>query len=162
MKVNVVESTATPVPGSQADIVPATWHDFGAVQRIEHECFPQDAWPVWDILAVLTLPAVVRLKAVIGDKVVGFIAGDIRQQENLAWIATIGVLPDYRRRGIGAALLTACEAQLPVAKIRLCVRVSNTGALALYRQYGYHRVDLWPAYYKGGEDALVMEKQPYR
>ncbi len=146
------------VPGGRARIIPATWHDAAALRRLEKVCFPQDAWPLWDIIGVLTLPSVVRLKAVQEGRMVGFVAADVRRREDLAWIATIGVLPEYRRRGIGASLLAACEARLTVARVRLCVRLSNRGAQALYRQFGYTPAGRWRAYYRGGEDALVMEK----
>ncbi|RMF50948.1 MAG: N-acetyltransferase [Anaerolineae bacterium] len=139
-------------------IMVATWRDFSAIQRLEKICFPQDAWPFWDVFGVLTLPNVIRLKAVDEEQVVGFVAADVRPRENLAWIATIGVLPAYRRRGIGAALLAACEARLTVARVRLCVRLSNYGAQNLYRQFGYQPIDQWRNYYRGGETALVMEK----
>lgn len=145
-------------PGSLARIVPATWHDVVSLRALEKVCFPQDAWPLWDIVGVLTLPAVIRLKAVAEGRMVGFVAADVRRREDLAWIATIGVLPEYRRRGIGASLLAACEAQLTVSRVRLCVRLSNRGAQALYRQFGYASAGRWRAYYRGGEDALIMEK----
>ncbi|MEJ2600535.1 MAG: GNAT family N-acetyltransferase, partial [Anaerolineales bacterium] len=97
----------------------ANWRDLNVVRQVERACFPKDAWPIWDVLGVLTLPNVVRLKAIADERIVGFIAGDIRPREDLAWIATIGVVPGYRRRGIGAALLQACEAQLKVRRVRL-------------------------------------------
>jgi ribosomal protein S18 acetylase RimI-like enzyme len=92
---------------------------------------------------------------------VGFVAGDIRAHENTAWIATIGVLPSYRGRGIGAALLRACETRLTrrVPQVRLCVRASNTTAIRLYLREGYQKVGLWNEYYQNGEDAVVMEKK---
>jgi len=102
---------------------------------------------------------VVRLKAVDGDLMVGFIAGDERGSKNLAWIATLGVLPDYRRQGIGAALLRFCEQALTVPLIRLSVRAKNAAALALYQDMGYQRTGLWPGYYQGGMDAVILEKQ---
>jgi ribosomal protein S18 acetylase RimI-like enzyme len=70
---------------------------------------------VLDLIGVLSFSNVVRLKAVSGNalgQVVGFVAGDIRREEGLAWISTIGVLPEYRGQGIGAALLRACEERL--------------------------------------------------
>ncbi len=146
-------------PGGRLRIEPATWRDFGAVQRLEKVCFPQDAWPFWDVFGALTLPNVIRLKALHGAQVVGFVAADERPREHLAWIATIGVLPEYRRRGIGAALLSACERRLTVPRVRLCVRLSNTDAQRLYRNFGYQTVGQWRAYYRGGETALVMEKR---
>jgi ribosomal-protein-alanine N-acetyltransferase len=140
------------------DILPATLRDLGSLRRIEHACFPRDAWPLLDLIAVLTWPDVIRLKAVVDGQMVGFIAGDPRPSENLAWIATIGVLPEYQRRGIGRALLRACEEKLPQPRIRLCVRVSNEGAIEMYKQEGYLSVNTWREYYNDKENALVMEK----
>jgi len=140
-------------------IQPATWRDLNALRQVERVCFPKDAWPIWDLIGVLTLPNVVRLKAVVDDQMVGFIAGDIRPSQQMAWIATIGVLPAYRGRGIGTALLEVCEQQLSVDAVRLNVRVSNHPAIRLYKSFGYQQVGRWPHYYSDGEDALIMEKQ---
>ncbi|MCI0519303.1 MAG: GNAT family N-acetyltransferase, partial [Chloroflexi bacterium] len=145
--------------GRRAVILPANWRDLNPIRRLEIECFPQDAWPIWDILGVLTLPNVIRLKAVAEGELVGFIAGDVRPTERVAWIATIGVLPAYRRQGIGAALLGACEAQVRQPYVRLNVRQSNLAALQLYERSGYQRVGAWPAYYQDGEEALILEKR---
>jgi ribosomal protein S18 acetylase RimI-like enzyme len=71
------------------------------------------------------------------------------------------VLPEYRRNGVAAALLRACENQLGVARIRLSVRQGNTGAIRLYESFGYQRVDIWLEYYQDGTDALVYEKQVF-
>ena len=108
---------------------------------------------------VLTLPNVVRLKALVGEQMVGFVAGDIRRGENVAWIATIGVMPEYRRRGIGRALLEACERRLDTSIVRLCVRQTNEAAIGLYEGLGYYQVSIWPGYYQDREDALVLEKK---
>jgi ribosomal protein S18 acetylase RimI-like enzyme len=146
------------VPGGRVWIVPATWRDLNSLRQLEKVCFPQDAWPLLDLIGVLTLPNIVRLKAMIGEQMAGFIAGDIRTSEKLAWIATVGVLPEFRRQGIGAALMRACEERLPVPNVRLNVRTSNQAAIQLYQGMGYERAGLWPTYYQDGEDALVMEK----
>ncbi len=147
------------VPGSLAEITQATWHDFTAVRRLEKICFPADAWPFWDILGVLALPDVMRMKAEIDGELVGFIAVDIRKRDNLAWIAVVGVLPEYRRQGIARALIKACEDRLRVPYLRLSVRASNRAAQNLYEQLGYTAFDRWPRYYIGGEDAIVMQKR---
>jgi ribosomal-protein-alanine N-acetyltransferase len=147
------------LPNGSINIENANWRDLNALRHLEQVCFPKDAWPLWDLLGVLTFPNVVRLKAVIAEQMVGFIAGDIRQSERMAWIATIGVLPEYRGRGIGAALLEVCEKRLTVPRIRLNVRVSNQAALRLYRKFSYYEVGLWPKYYQDGEDAFILEKQ---
>lgn len=145
--------------GAPAMIETATWRDLNALRYIEKTCFPKDAWPLWDLIGVLTLPNVVRLKAIQDGTMVGFIAGDVRPSQNLAWIATIGVLPEHRGKGIGSALLQTCEKNLEVAQVRLNVRASNLAAIRLYQQNGYQRAGTWPTYYQDGEDALVMEKR---
>jgi len=90
--------------------------------------------------------------------VAGFIAGDPRRSEGMAWIATLGVLPEYRRQGIARLLLLECEKQLNSARLRLCVRMENTPAIQLYEKECYLRVGTWTKYYNDGGDALVMEK----
>lgn len=141
-------------------IFQATWRDLLAVRRLERVAFGPDAYPWFELLDLLTSPGVVNLKAVdAGDRLVGYIAGDPHPSQGIAWIVTIAVDPAHRRRGIGRRLLSACEAALPRLNFRLTVRVSNAGAIALYEQCGYRRQSIWPAYYRDGEDGLVMEKQ---
>jgi len=140
------------------EILPASLRDLGSLRRVEQACFPKDAWPLLDLIAVLTWPDVVRLKAVEDGLMVGFLAGDPRPSEQMAWISTVGVLPDYQRRGIGRALLRECEKRLPQPRIHLCVRVSNKSAIHLYQEEGYLAVDTWQEYYTDKESALVMEK----
>jgi ribosomal protein S18 acetylase RimI-like enzyme len=139
-------------------IEPASLRDINTLRHIEQVCFPKDAWPLLDLISVLTFPGVVRYKAVRDKQMVGFIAGDVRRMEGVAWIATIAVLPEYQGQGIGAALLEACEAHIPLNRIRLCVRPTNDVAIRLYERFGYVNVGEWTKYYQDGETALVMEK----
>ncbi|NJN79659.1 MAG: GNAT family N-acetyltransferase [Anaerolineales bacterium] len=73
-------------------------------------------------------------------------------------MATIAVDPHFRLRGIGRALLHACEKELGVPRVRLTVRASNQGAISMYEKEGYQTIDMWQAYYNDGESAMVMEK----
>jgi ribosomal-protein-alanine N-acetyltransferase len=140
------------------EILTATLRDLNALNRLEHACFEKDAWSFLDLFAVLTFPDVVRLKAVEGGQMIGFIAGDPRPAQGFAWIATIAVEPAHRRQGIARALLRACEARLKPPRVRLSVRASNQNAIRLYEQEGYLQIDVWPGYYNDGEGAMVMEK----
>jgi len=142
----------------QFSIQTATWRDLASLRQVEVECFEKDAWPLWDLIGVLTLPGI-RLKVVADDKMVGFAAGEIHSDDRSGWITTIGILPEYRRRGFGAALLDACEKALGTQTIRLCVRRSNVPAQRLYQRTGYHLSEVWPKYYEDGEDAFVLEKR---
>jgi ribosomal-protein-alanine N-acetyltransferase len=140
------------------DIVPASLRDLGALRKLERDCFGKDAWPLLDLIAVLTYSEVIRLKAVEDSRMIGFVAGDPRPRDGWAWIATIGVDPAYQRRGIGRTLLRACEVRLNVPRVRLTVRLSNTGAITMYEKEGYQSIDVWKGYYHDGEDGMVMEK----
>ena len=141
------------------NIQTAGLRDFSGLRHIERMCFPHDAWPLIDLIAVLSLPGVVRLKAEVDGCMVGFIAGEQRPSQGVAWIATLGVLPEHQRKGIARALLEECEERLIADVIRLCVRLYNTAAIRLYESSGYLRLETWSRYYRDGGDALVMEKK---
>lgn len=137
----------------------ASLMDLNALRHLEKVCFPKDAWPLLDLIAVLSYPNITRLKAVENGKMVGFVAGDPRPREHMGWIATLGVLPSYRRRGIGEALLNACETGMGQPRVRLSVRAENNEAIRMYNKHGYQTVDIWHNYYNDGGAAIIMEKQ---
>jgi ribosomal protein S18 acetylase RimI-like enzyme len=147
----------SPLP-APACIVPATWRDVFAIHRLEKVSFPLDAWPIFDSFAALVLPKTIRLKALAGEALVGYVLVDLRPREGIAWIASIAVHPDYRGQGIGTALLDECERLAGLPRTKLSVRVSNEDAIRLYRRLGYLPVGSWRGYYRGGEDAMIMEK----
>jgi ribosomal-protein-alanine N-acetyltransferase len=138
-------------------IEPADLRDVLAVWNLERACFGPDAWGLLDIVFALSGPAV-RLKAMAEGRVVGFVMGDPRPRQGFAWIATIGVHPAFQRRGIGSRLLAAAEAGLQPPRLKLTVRRSNEGAIAMYRKFGYQPTTVWERYYAGGEAGIVMEK----
>lgn len=145
---------------SEWSIQTASWRDFTQLNQLERACFrSEDLWPFWDLIGALTLPGLVRLKAMVGEKMVGFIGGERDITRRMGWVTTLGVLPAYRRRGIANALLDHCEQGLGMPTIRLCVRASNHAAINLYQVRGYEIVNRWQKYYAGGEDALVLEKR---
>lgn len=140
------------------EIQPANLLDLNALRKLEHACFEKDAWPLLDLMAVLTWPDIIRLKVVEDAEMVAFAACDPRPSQSVAWIATIAVDPRWQRRGIGRMLLRACEERVRLPRVKLSVRISNQGAISLYEQEGYQTVDVWGRYYSDQEDALVMEK----
>ena len=135
--------------------------DLNALRRLENEVFRQDAWPLVELIAMLTMPGLVRLKAVVQNEMIGFVGGDVRPADHVGWIATLGVLSAYRGMGVGRALLRACEERLflRVPVVRLSVRRSNRVAIALYESEGYEVVDVWRGYNFDREDALAFEKK---
>jgi len=140
------------------EILPAGWRDLPGVGALEKACFGPDAWS-WPELFFSLVGANVRLKAVSGGRLVGFVAGEASLRRDCAWIATLGVLPEYQRRGIGARLLAETEARLKAPLIKLTVRQSNAPAIALYQKSGYAPVGRYQRYYSDGEAGIVMEKR---
>jgi len=140
------------------EIVKASILDLGALHKLEKESFGKDAWSILDLIAILSMSGVIRLKAVEDSQMIGFVGGDPRRSQGWGWIATIAVDSRYRRRGIGRALLHACEEKLGVSRSRLTVRLSNHAAISLYEKDGYASTDIWKGYYDDGEDGMVMEK----
>ncbi len=138
---------------------PASWRDLRDLVALERSCFGSDAWPWPEILAALTFPGTVTVKAHVGGQVVGFVFGDRRWGRGLGWIASIGVHPDFRGQGIGGRLLEICEQRMGLPRVRLVLRASNEAALGLYQKKGYGQVEVWAKYYSDGEDGLVMEKR---
>jgi len=82
-----------------------------------------------------------------------------------AWhVMNIAVVPDFRRRGIGRALLerlfevTSAD---PRRGYTLEVRVSNADAIRLYERLGFEPRGVRRGYYTDNrEDALIMWREP--
>ena len=69
-------------------------------------------------------------------------------------VLNLAVLPHFRRRGMGKALLET----LPSAAVFLEVRESNAAAIALYGAAGFQQTGIRPAYYSNPvESAVVMQ-----
>ncbi len=141
------------------EIQNASLKDLWDLRQLEEVCFPLDRWPLLDLIGVLTLPGIIRKKAVDGERFVGFIAGDVKKREGLGWITTIAVLPSYRGLGVAKKLLAVCEEEMQASTLLLSVRKSNTAAINLYLNSGYHQREVWENYYIGGEDGIVFEKR---
>ncbi|MEI8131648.1 MAG: N-acetyltransferase [Leptolinea sp.] len=139
-------------------ILPARLSDLNALNHLEKVVFKEDAWPVVDLITVLLIPGAIHLKAQAGKNIIGFICAEENLLERNASITTVGVHPAYRRQGIARSLMKSIEERIARKIIRLCVRVSNYGALDLYEELGYHKKRTRQRYYADGEDAFEMEK----
>ena len=76
----------------------------------------------------------------------------------------LAVAPEYRRRGIGRALVTElCDRLIrekQVHVLTLEVRDSNEAAIALYMSLGFCQVGLRNNYYlRPREDARILRKE---
>ena len=75
-------------------------------------------------------------------------------------IANVATLPEYRRKGVATALITALldfAREKKIASLMLEVRASNDGAIALYEKFGFVKVAVRKKYYsRPTEDADIM------
>lgn len=147
-------------PGQGA---PRLWgmrtEDVAAVVAVEQAAFP-DEWPATAFERELTKNSMARY-VVLGDgegSVAGF--GGLWLMVDAAHIVSVGVAPEWRRRGYGRAIVHALVEVAIVhgmVEATLEVRESNEAARALYRAYGFYEVGRRKRYYPDNrEDAVIM------
>jgi ribosomal-protein-alanine N-acetyltransferase len=74
-----------------------------------------------------------------------------------AELANIAVAEKYRKKGIAAKLLQFCVDKHPdISSIFLEVEETNSGAICLYRKFGFEVSGKIKDYYGRGRDALRM------
>ena len=95
-----------------------------------------------------------------GEKVLGYIG--VHEIAGEAYIHNIAVLPEYRRAGIGRAMLeSACDGarERGCEFITLEVRQSNAPAIALYEKCGFAKAGVRKNFYsKPAEDGVIYTK----
>jgi ribosomal-protein-alanine N-acetyltransferase len=107
-----------------------------------------EAWTRSQCLGVLALTGV-HLTIAFDDFPAGFTM--TRSVADEAELLLIAVAPDYRRRGVGTALIRAAIADCSVgsiAKLHLEVRAGND-AVKMYDAHGFTKVGERRAYYRG-------------
>ena len=75
-------------------------------------------------------------------------------------IVSVAVRQEYRRKGIGEALVAKAMENMRLYKAKHCfleVRVANTAAVDLYKKLGFEVSRTVRGYYADGEGAYVME-----
>ncbi len=89
--------------------------------------------------------------------ILGFIAGS--RIANEARILMLAVKENYRRKGIGSALMrkfmAICKSE-GLLSIRLEVRTTNYTAIEFYKKFGFNIISFIPNYYTNGDAAYVM------
>jgi ribosomal-protein-alanine acetyltransferase len=100
-----------------------------------------------------------------GRRIVGFAMLEFRFSERAGHLILMAVDSEFRRCGLGRALLGWLEPMARLgglATVHLEVRASNGGALAFYRSLGFRRACRLRGYYEGREDALSMVRDVQR
>lgn len=151
---------------NEFDLSPMTEHDLLEVVEIEEECgLSRWGWEGYytellseqSALMLVARPLTAERTSEV-EQVAGFIAA--RMAADDLHINNVAVREQYRRRGIGGALLAAVlerGKERGAQKAFLEVRAGNVAAQGLYAQHGFEVVGKRANYYSGPqEDALVM------
>jgi ribosomal-protein-alanine N-acetyltransferase len=100
------------------------------------------------------------LVAIVDGTHAGYCIGAVSQDSSSeAWILRLRVSLPYRRQHIGSDLIDALMAEFSrrgICLVNLSVAPSNTGALALYRKFGFQYSAYHEGYFGDGEDRIIM------
>jgi [ribosomal protein S18]-alanine N-acetyltransferase len=148
----IVPATATVRPLDPFEI---------AIAAALHAASFEQPWNETSIAGLLAMPGSFGLLAVAAAQPVGLAIALATGAE--AEILTLGVLPRFRRHGIGRSLLAAVTDRLARAggaRLLLEVAADNVAAQALYRDAGFLEVGRRPGYYQRvsgpAVDALLL------
>lgn len=132
------------------------------LEVIENTCF-SEPWSRKSLEELLNCEYAVYFVAV--DDETNIVAGycGMYVSFDIGNINNIGVLPDFRRSGVGAALLSElclyCKNN-SITLLTLEVRESNTPAIGLYEKLGFEKVGIRKNYYKKPtENGLLYNKE---
>jgi len=144
--------------GLSVQLTPMRKRHLRSVLGIESQVYPRP-WTMALFLSELALRASrAYYVARVGRDVVGYVGLMLGVDE--AHITTIAVHPAWHRHQIGTRLLLVAAREAVAREseaLTLEVRVSNRGAQALYRRFGFRPAGVRKGYYaESNEDAVVM------
>ena len=125
-------------------IRPATLSDLSTIQACAAAAYARYVPRIGQKPAPMTADYAQAIKdgkvsvAVVGDRIAGFI--ELYSKEEYLILETIGLFPEYQRRGIGRALLEFGEEAARkegLNEIRLYTNEKMSENLSLYRYFGY-------------------------
>jgi len=158
--------------GGPSDATPATLRlyqpaDFETLYAIDQVCYaPGIAYSRRELRWYLRQPGAACLVACLESEIAGFIIGHVAASraappERRGHIVTLDVLAQYRRRGIGRALVRETERRWReegVALVELETATDNQPAIAFWQNCGYRIAAVIPRYYLDRTDAFYMLK----
>ena len=138
--------------------------DFAALYAIEEICFqPPFRFPRDYMRRLVTARDAATWIAEEGGGMAGFaiVAWNEHDSGITAYIETIEVVPEFRSRGIGAALLQRVEASARSAEasaLWLHVDITNAPAIRLYERHGFTPRGSEEHFYAPGRGAHIYAK----
>lgn len=132
--------------------------DLDSILRIENESFPLP-WGEEDFIRCLRNRNVIGMVADVGEQVAGFNIYELHR--NRLHILNFAVDPAFRRRGVGAAMVSKLVNKLSPQRrnrIMLEIRETNLDAQLFFRGLGFRAVSLLRDFYEDTtEDAYLMQ-----
>ena len=135
--------------------------DLDAIARLENESFESDRVSRRSLREFLRAPHRPLIVATIDDELAGYALVSLRKGARVLRIYSLAVDARFARRGVGRALLQACEAYARRRRreaLTLEVRYDNASAIALYESCGFRQFGEHAHYYADGATALRYEK----
>ncbi|MEM1586356.1 MAG: ribosomal protein S18-alanine N-acetyltransferase [Candidatus Bathyarchaeia archaeon] len=139
--------------------------DLEQVIYINRTCLPEN-YSAYFFMELYSNYPETFIVAEVGKKIVGYVMCRIETSflgfslTKRGHVISIAVLPGYRRKGVGEALLRealqAMDKYYGVKECYLEVRVSNTPAINLYKKLGFEIERIIRGYYADGENAYLM------
>ena len=135
--------------------------DLQTLYAIDQACFPPGvSYSKSEISRFIARRGSRTWVAEAADEIVGFlIAG--RESKDAGHIVTIDVVQDWRRKGVGRALMDAAEAwavELGLRALYLETAEDNLTAQRFYEARNYSKFEKVERYYADGAAAWVMVK----
>lgn len=135
--------------------------DLDAIAKIERSSFPEDQVSRRSIRYFLRVPHLPVIAAEIDGELAGYALLSLRKGSQAVRIYSIAVDARFGRRGVGSALLQACEKYArgwQKSELTLEVRYDNAPAIALYEKSGFRQFGEHAGYYADGATALRYKK----
>lgn len=144
------------------DITPVPRGAEVPLSAMHRACFPEGPWDAATLERILALAGGFGYLAWHAENPVGFILA--RDLAGEVEVLSVGVLPAWRRRGVGRVLMDAVVAKAErdgLGSIVLEVAAENAAARQLYAAFGFVQVGRRPGYYRqagGRADGLILRR----
>ncbi len=147
---------ALPERAAPIEIRGLAYADLPGVLAIERRAFGTP-WSMAMFVLELSKPSGICLAAQDDDGLCGYLV--CSRYAEMWHLMNVAVEPRRRREGIASALIAHLLGEIDSQdKVMLEVRGSNSGAIEMYRRFGFEEAGHRRRYYQdNGEDALVME-----
>ena len=127
---------------------PLTLTDSEALVALDALCFGAEAWSLAQITGSLSLSTTIGMACMEDNRIVGFYLAQKTEEETE--IQTLGVHPDFCRRGLGRLMLNHILSNQQKGTVFLDVAADNCPARQLYESAGFTIFGTRPAYYQRG------------